>query len=252
MSSSIPRVNSFKSKGGVEVFPLQPITTLGGESIDPPTLAARDSLALQEVGRVPTFRSDVSEDIDVDEYVVTGEEGEEIGVDEYAGSLKSPGGGIDRRKSLRIGLLLALVLTIVLATVLTSDKRKQNRAASSGIVAGAEEESFVAEPTDPLELTPEFQILKPYVNPPSKLLDPETSQGKAFQQLLAEDIAEDKEFRVTQRFAMMVVYFSMGGENWAWQSGWSNFSEDECDWHGVAICRFRDGRKIAAGLQIRK
>jgi hypothetical protein len=236
MSDSMPKMTSFKSKGGqVEVFPEKPLATLGGEN-----LAARDSLALQDQS-VSEVGIEVSEEIDVDEYSVP----ESV----------EPSGGGNRRKSLRIGLLLALVLAVVLATVLTRDNRKQKRAFEPAVVAGAEEEILVAPtaaPSNPLELTPEYQILKPYVAPPTKLLDPETPQGKAFEQILSENITEDKEFRVRQRFAMMVVYFAMGGENWAWQSGWSNFSEDECDWHGVAICRFRDGRKIAAGLQIRK
>lgn len=237
MSNSDQKLTSFGSKAGqVEVYPEKPQTILTGESIDPKTLAARDSLALQEAGSV------VSEEIDVDEYSL-------------ANSADDSAPGKNRRRSLRIGLLLALVLAVVLATVLTSDNFKQKRAVDPGVVSGAQEEANVAPttvPTNPLELTPEYQILKPYVTPPDKLLDPETPQGKAFEQLLSEDIPEDKEFRVKQRFAMMVLYFAMGGENWAWQSGWSDFSEDECDWHGVAICRFRDGRKIAAGLQIRK
>ena len=28
--------------------------------------------------------------------------------------------------------------------------------------------------------------------------------------------------------------------------------QDECNWHGVAICRYRNGRRITAGLQLRK
>ena len=221
-----------------EFHSAKPLTR--GESTDSKRLAYSDSLALQEGGR-----SIVSEEIDADEYSTNASVEEE---------------GRNRRRSLRACLLLALLLAVVVAVVLTSDNRKQKKAVDPG-VSGASEEVLVAptsapsnpaEPSNPLTLTPEFLILKPQVADPDKLLDPATPQGKAFQQILSEGITDDKEFRITQRYAMMVIYYSTGGENWAWQSGWSDFSAEECDWHGVAICRFSEGRRIAAGLQIGK
>ncbi len=229
--------------GEVEVFPEgQQVTDSTGK-----TLAARDSLALQESGGV------IKEEEHSDEFSVV----DENSLDDDAISADSRGGS--RRKILRIALLSALVLAIVLGTVLTRNKRGKSRYVEPGIVSGAQLDSNVAptslpsqSPTSVLESTMEYQLLAPYVNPPSKLLDPESPQGKAFTQILSEQTSEEFEFRVKQRFAMMVVFFAMGGEDWSWQKGWSDFSEDECDWHGVAICRFRDGHRIVAGLRLCK
>lgn len=242
-TENFEQLTSFGLKGGeVEVFPEKPGYGLEEMAVSD-TLAARDSLALQEVGSVVSegVHGDVFEDDREDDAISTMSRGKKT------------------RRRLRIAFLLAVVLAVVLAAVLTRSNRKDGRDAEPSIVAGAEEENHTAPtgvpspaPSSSLELSMEFQVLKPYIREPSKLLDPETPQGKAFEQIMSEGITEDFGFRIKQRFAMMVVYYTMGGENWSWRSGWNDFSEDECDWHGVAICRYRDGRRIAAGLQLRK
>jgi len=117
---------------------------------------------------------------------------------------------------------------VVLATVLTRNNRQGRSSKKPTFVAGAEVTNVAAtmtpssSPTSSLELTLEYQLLKPYVKPPSKLLNATTPQGKAFRQILSENLANfgnDVGFRVKQRFAMMAVYFSMGGENWTWRTG---------------------------------
>lgn len=248
-----PKLTKFGTKGGaVEIFPQQPAL-----AVDPNTLAAHDSLALQGEG-VGSVAGDsvVTEEIHADEFILEDEMKDiqpppSLMDDEYSVDSNS---GNRARRGLRIALLLAIVLAVVLATVLTRDNRNGDRSGENNMVAGAQGSDETPSPvaTNPLELTMEYQLLEPYVQPPSKLLDPSTPQGKAFAQLVSENITEDFEFRAKQRFAMMVAFFSMGGESWSWKSGWSNFSEDECDWHGVAICRYVDGRRITAGLQLRK
>lgn len=189
----------------------------------------------------------VSESIDADEFSV-----DRLPPNMIDDDLST--GGRRGRKAIRIVLLCTLVAAIVLGTMLSRNNRQERL--QPGIVAGAEVEDNAVlptlAPTTFLEATAEYQILKPYVNPPNKLLDPETPQGKAFAQIVNEGIDEDEEFRVKQRFSMMAVFFSTGGEAWSWKAGWTGFSENECEWYGVSICRFRDGRRVAAGLQIRK
>lgn len=235
--------------GEVEVFPHgQKVTDEGGI-----TLSAKDSLALQE----SNFAALERQDLDTTGDVFLDDSTDAMEEQDRAMDSNNNNGGKRRRKILAMAFLLTMVLlAIILGTVLTSSQYRQNHGMEPKVASGAQmAETEVTPaptlaPTSVLESTSEYQILEPYVDPPSLLLDPQTPQGKAFQQILSEQIKDDPEFRVKQRFAMMATYYAMGGENWTWQTGWNEFSEDECDWHGVAICRYQDGRKIAAGLRI--
>lgn len=98
-----------------------------------------------------------------------------------------------------------------------------------------------------------YGVLGPQVENPALLLDPETPQGKAFDQIFQETTApgrklaglwnreegrdlqtEYKDYRITQRFALLVLYFSTSGEtSWVENLGWDVFEPNECEWHGV-------------------
>ena len=231
----------------MEVFPEgQQVTDSEGK-----TLAAKDSLALQESSLAAMDRQEhgINEEF-LDDPADP--------VEQDAKSMDSTYDGQRRRKVVAMLCLLSIVLlAIILGTVLTRPNRSQNQNPEPNVISGAQMTDNVAvtsapslAPTSAMESTMEYQLLEPYVNPPSLLLDPESPQGKAFRQILSEQIDQDPEFRIKQRFAMMAAYYAMGGENWTWQTGWNVFSENECDWHGVAICRYQDGRKIAAGFRI--
>jgi hypothetical protein len=227
---------------------LRPMTTFGLNDHDV-EVTSQDFMNPHDLLHLPSLYEesiDGSTDISVNVDDIAAEKGVPPDDDHQSAS------GIQGRRASRIAIFCTLAVAIVLASVLSwNDRRDQ---APAAVMEGAELENNSVPtfaPTVGLQATAEFQILKPYVNPPSKLVDPDTPQGKAFSQILEENITEDSEFRIKQRFAMMVLYFSTGGETWSWQSGWRDFSENECDWHGVAICRYRDGRKVAAGFQLR-
>lgn len=138
----------------------------------------------------------------------------------------------------------------------------------AGKADGGPKDQPPTNPTNP-DLSPEeveilkaseaYSILGPQVENPALLLDPETAQGKAFNQIYQEtknsgddgerflkDLAElevmeagrvlqtFREYRITQRFALMVLYFATGGEfTWFYNLGWDIFENNECEWHGV-------------------
>ena len=125
-----------------------------------------------------------------------------------------------------------------------------------------------AEEVEELKASEAYNILGPQVENPALLLDPETAQGKAFDRIFLETSAERedsgdgagrflehleeleaiealddgrelqtdtfRDYRITQRFALMVLYFSTGGESaWLNTMGWEVFERSECEWHGV-------------------
>ena len=97
---------------------------------------------------------------------------------------------------------------------------------------------------------------------PNALLDLNTPQGMAFEEILAEKLEDG--FRIIQRFALMTLYYSTNGQNWAisngpdvftlkefgtFSKGWNLFSPDECTWHGVK-CRSEENGSTAAVTSI--
>jgi Leucine-rich repeat (LRR) protein len=81
---------------------------------------------------------------------------------------------------------------------------------------------------------------------PEFLLDSTTPQGKAFEKIFEQEgirknrfrkLTVDKEWRILQRFSLMVVYFATGGEDeWFAYQGWRDFEDDECNWFGISGC----------------
>jgi hypothetical protein len=191
------------------------------------SMAVRDSLALQSstTGGEPHYSREDSDALD-----------------------HSPPGEVDarkRRRRLQMAMFLALVLVVVLSTVLTRKNRDSGSGAefveTSGVTAAEDSEPEIfptASPTSELETTLEYLVLSPFIENPKLLLDPSTPQGKAFEQILSEGRTD--EFRIKQRAALMIVYFSTGGENWDWNHGWETFEENECSWYGVLICRYHE------------
>lgn len=106
-------------------------------------------------------------------------------------------------------------------------------------------------PTSYAQQTLAYEIISSKIEDPTLLVTPGTPQYNAFQLVLGEGRTDP--FRILQRFALMVVYFSTSGMDWEWKHGWHEFSEDECDWMGVAICRMQDhGGRAVASLSLGK
>ena len=153
-------------------------------------------------------------------------------------------------------LLLLIVLVVVLAVTLTKKQRN--------VVVGEDEDGdgidFVdkndivpitptvspsAMPTTSLYNTYAYQVLEPLVENPILMLYPNTPQGKALAVVAAK---ETEPHSIVQRFALMVVFFSTGGDSWKVNFDWDDYASsssettqdvdvDECNWPGVTLCR---------------
>jgi hypothetical protein len=154
-------------------------------------------------------------------------------------------------------IFFTLITVIVLCITLT--RRNEESEARLENVGGAEQQSNTetqspttlpsSAPTAQAQQSLEFQIISAKVENPELLLDPNSPQGMAFEQILSEGRTEA--FRILQRFALMVVYFSTDGEKWEWNHGWEDFSEDECRWMGIAMCRMQpDGNLAVAKISL--
>lgn len=119
-----------------------------------------------------------------------------------------------------------------------------------------------AEEVEEMKNSEAFSILAPVVENPALLLDPNTAQGKAFDLIYQQTtaISEDsgdgrglqtefQEYRMVQRFSLMVIYFSTDGGGWKSNIGWRIFERQECEWYGVE-CYNR--RRIATSLTLCK
>ena len=91
-----------------------------------------------------------------------------------------------------------------------------------------------------LNTTLAFQVLAPKVENSILLLMTDTAQGKALKMLVDEQSTYNwTPFRIVQRYALMVLYLSSGGDTWNWNQGWRGFRGDECEWHGIDTCQMQ-------------
>ena len=98
---------------------------------------------------------------------------------------------------------------------------------------------------------------------PDILLDTNTPQGMAFDEIIAERL--DDSFRILQRFALMTLYYSTQGENWnigsgpdvfslkefgTFSKGWNLFSPNECTWYGVKCKKGSGGNDVVTSIKL--
>lgn len=93
-----------------------------------------------------------------------------------------------------------------------------------------------------------YDIISSVVDDQDALLDLDTPQGKAFELVYEQynqdsqgralaKIPEEEEYRMIQRYVLMVLYYGTGGDDlWIFNLGWRDFEDDECDWVGVVSC----------------
>jgi hypothetical protein len=120
-------------------------------------------------------------------------------------------------------------------------------------------------PTIPATSTREYKAISPYIENPDTLVDASTSQGKAFAAVLDDGLSV--EYRILQRFAMMVLFFSTNGMHWNFRhesnvfrspsneslpTGWDTFSSAECTWHGVECQQKSDGNWVVTTIRLGK
>eukprot|EP00538_Stauroneis_constricta_P011781 CAMPEP_0119549100 /NCGR_PEP_ID=MMETSP1352-20130426/2884_1 /TAXON_ID=265584 /ORGANISM="Stauroneis constricta, Strain CCMP1120" /LENGTH=363 /DNA_ID=CAMNT_0007594565 /DNA_START=30 /DNA_END=1121 /DNA_ORIENTATION=- len=166
------------------------------------------------------------------------------------------------KKKLGGALCLALVVVIVLLSVLLTrdDKSGPSRSAPENVNADELKDSAIATlaptlsptaspttpaptvaptaaPTTALQGSLAYKVIAPKLEDPSTLLDPTSPQHEAL--VLVADEGRQDEFSLVQRFAMMALFASTGGEDWGWSHGWKTFNDDECIWYGVRTCRYQ-------------
>jgi hypothetical protein len=178
--------------------------------------------------------------------------------------LPSDVAGRRRRKGTVIAIFFTLIVIIVSVIVLCISLTRRNEESEARLEndksVGVPEQQSITETQSPITLPSSaptaqaqqslaFQIISAKVDNPELLLDPNSPQGMAFEQIVSEGRTEA--FRILQRFALMVIYFSTDGEKWEWNHGWEDFSEDECRWMGIAICRMQpDGSLAVANISL--
>lgn len=73
------------------------------------------------------------------------------------------------------------------------------------------------------------------ITQPEILMDPTTSQGKAYEYLANEDpgITDHCSYStLEQRYGLTTFFFATSGNNWIDRSGWLG-DEQECSWYGI-------------------
>ena len=138
-----------------------------------------------------------------------------------------------------LGLIL-VILAIVLPLTLKDDP---DRNVSEGPGSGID---FVS---DESSTSLAYQILVPVVANPDNLLDPSTSEGKAYKVVKEES----DPFHIKQEYALHVLFFSTQGESWIYNNGYtsSEFKNPLCSRAGVSICRSDgNGGQVVAGLDL--
>ena len=174
------------------------------------------------------------------------------------------------------GLKFALIILAFIATLLVIvlplyfTQWDNRREVSSGGETGLVAESTTSAPTLAPTLAPTatlseapslsaygylMQILSPHTAM-DLLADSAQPQGQAFNDLLrVEEGATQRTppFRVLQRYALMVLYYSTTPSGWSSSFGWSTFAPDECNWFGVNTCRqLADGNLAVTNLGLGK
>jgi len=85
-----------------------------------------------------------------------------------------------------------------------------------------------------------YEMLREYMDDDSRVVDPRTPQGKAFQDLVAAEESQPmrQSYRVIQRYALMTLYYSTNPDSWYSTFGWDNYNfENECGFYGIETCR---------------
>jgi hypothetical protein len=139
-----------------------------------------------------------------------------------------------------LGLILVLLAIVLPLTLKGGPDNNVSEGPGSGI-------DFIS---DESSTTIAYQILEPVVTNPDNLLDPSTSEGKAYKVVKEEDDPA----HIKQEYALHVLYFSTHGESWIYNNGYtsSEYKQPLCSRAGVSICRRADGSgaQVVAGLDL--
>ena len=160
----------------------------------------------------------------------------------------------NKRKKMGILICLLLIAVIVLSVVLTRDKSGTRTVTEFSMVQGngtiisstpTQSPSLrpTPSPTSRLQNSLAYQVIGAKVNNTALLLDASTPQGQAFQEIASQGMTD--KFRILQRYALAVLFFTTGGENWQWLTGWQALQGDECLWYGIGTCRMQPNNQSA-------
>lgn len=86
------------------------------------------------------------------------------------------------------------------------------------------------------------------------LSDPSSPQSRACGWLSSNDksgLKKPSDFGYIQRYVMVVLYYSMGGENWVQQDNWLDPELNVCDWSSSIHCaQDHSGRRCVTSLDL--
>lgn len=147
-----------------------------------------------------------------------------------------------RRRWLMTSACLVLVGIIVLTAVLASKKNTNSNSngngdrggttgGSDGVdrVEGGEEALGTASPME----SQAYMVLSPIVRDASRLEDPASPEGQAFEAVSVQDDLTDPD-EISSQYALLTVFYATNGNGWVNNNGWlldQNMSH--CQWHGI-------------------
>ena len=138
-----------------------------------------------------------------------------------------------------VGIILALYYTLRKDEVAKRSPSTDEKSAITGEV------DLVKPLSDAAQYL--LDILEDHTSP-SILLDPNTYQGQAFEDLVArEEVSADSTpaFQVVQQYALLSLYRSSSGDSWDVNFGWNSPQTDTCKWYGVSTCRLLENGELA-------
>ncbi|CAB9517526.1 Leucine Rich Repeat [Seminavis robusta] len=132
---------------------------------------------------------------------------------------------------LLLGLILQFAVIMILVAFLAPEKNKDMAEPTSIGVEFMETESPTPSPTSAPTILADTWDLLPR-STLSALEDPYSAQARAYDWVLTDpNRTSYPQWKILQRFALVVFYYSTGGEAWNLQEDWLSYNVDECSWY---------------------
>ncbi|CAB9507488.1 LRR receptor-like serine threonine-protein kinase [Seminavis robusta] len=138
---------------------------------------------------------------------------------------------VQRTKQIKTYLLLAAILLIAIIMILVAVLvPENNQDLEEPTLSGVESPKTEPPTTSPTILSIAWDGLP--MSTLNALKDPSSPQARAYDWLLNDPNGTAyPQWRIQQRFALAVFYFSTGGEDWILQEDWLSYDVDECSWY---------------------
>ncbi|CAB9506318.1 Leucine Rich Repeat [Seminavis robusta] len=130
-----------------------------------------------------------------------------------------------------LAVVLQFVVIMILVIVLVPEKNKGLEESTTIGTESMKTESPTSPPTSaPTILADTWDLLPGSTL--SALDDPNSAQARAYDWVLTDpNRTSYPQWKILQRFALVVFYYSTGGEAWNLQEDWLSYNVDECSWY---------------------